>query len=61
MLRHTAASLFIKHLKWTPKKLQAVMGHANITMTFDRYGHMFEDAEQDKADMAKIEAAVRSA
>jgi integrase len=61
MLRHTAASLFIKHLKWTPKKLQAVMGHASINMTFDRYGHLFEDVTADREDMAKIEAAVRSA
>jgi integrase len=61
MLRHAAASLFIKHLKWTPKRLQAVMGHASINMTFDRYGHLFEDVTADREDMAKIEAAVRSA
>lgn len=61
MLRHTAASLFIKHLKWTPKRLQTVMGHASITMTYDRYGHLLEDVTADREDMAKIEAAVRSA
>ena len=61
MLRHAAASLFIKHLKWTPKRLQTVMGHASITMTYDRYGHLFEDVTADREDMAKIEAAVRSA
>jgi len=37
MLRHAAASLFIKHLGWSPKRLQTVMGHATISMTFDRY------------------------
>jgi integrase len=61
MLRHAAASLFIKHLGWTPKRLQAVMGHSSINMTFDRYGHLFEDVTADREDMAKIEAAVRSA
>jgi integrase len=61
MLRHAAASLFIRYLGWSPKRLQAVMGHATINMTFDRYGHLFENVESDRADMAKIEAAVRIA
>jgi integrase len=60
-LRHAAASLFIKYLNWSPKRLQAVMGHSSINMTFDRYGHLFEDAEADRDAMAKIERAVRSA
>jgi integrase len=60
-LRHAAASLFIKYLGWSPKRLQAVMGHASINMTFDRYGHLFENVEADRSDMAKIERAVRSA
>jgi integrase len=30
MLRHAAASLFIKYLNWSPKRLQAAMGHASI-------------------------------
>jgi hypothetical protein len=37
------------------------MGHSSINMTFDLYGHLFEDVEKDRSDMAKIEAAVRSA
>ena len=53
--------LFIQYLKWTPKRLQTVMGHSSVTMTFDLYGHLFGDIEADKADMAKIEAAVRAA
>jgi integrase len=60
MLRHAAASLFIKYLGWSPKQLQVVMGHASITQTFDRYGHLFESAESDRADMEKIEKAVRA-
>ena len=60
-LRHAAASLFIAHLGWTPKRIQAVMGHASITMTFDRYGHLFADTEGDREAMKKLEAAVLSA
>jgi hypothetical protein len=37
------------------------MGHASTTMTFDRYGHLFEDVTADREGMAKIEAAVRAA
>jgi hypothetical protein len=37
------------------------MGHASITMTFDRYGHLSEDVTADREDMAKIEAAIRAA
>jgi len=60
MLRHAAASLFIKYLGWSPKRLRVVIGHASITQTFDRYGHLFESAESDRADMEKIERAVRA-
>jgi integrase len=61
MLRHAAASLFIRYLGWAPKRVQTVMGHASVTLTFDLYGHLFENIEADRADMAKIEAAVRAA
>ncbi len=60
-LRHAAASLFIAHLGWTPKRVQVVMGHANISMTFDLYGHLFEDPAADREAMKKIEAAVAAA
>lgn len=60
-LRHVAASLFIAHLGWTPKRLQEVMGHSSITMTFDLYGHLFEDHDGDREAMKKLEAAVVAA
>jgi hypothetical protein len=60
-LRHAAASLFIAHLGWTAKRVQVVMGHASITMTFDLYGHLFEDREGDRESMKKLEAAVAAA
>ena len=61
LLRHAAASLFIAYLKWPPKRIQTVMGHAKITLTFDLYGHLFENVEADREDMKKLEAAVRAA
>jgi integrase len=61
MLRHAAASLFIAYLGWTPKRIQTVMGHSSVQMTFDLYGHLFEDKEADRVAMAKLEAAVRVA
>jgi integrase len=60
-LRHAAASLFIAHLGWTPKRLQAVLGHSSIKMTFDTYGHLFADPTGDKEAMKKLEAAIVAA
>jgi integrase len=61
MLRHAAASMFIQYLGRAPKRLQTVMGHSSITMTFDLYGHLLEGTQRDRENMAKIEAAVKSA
>ena len=58
-LRHAAASLFIE-LGWQPKRIQAVMGHSSITMTFDRYGHLFPQGDISE-DLKKMEAAVAAA
>jgi hypothetical protein len=35
------------------------MGHSSIQMTFDLYGHLFENKEADRED--KLEAAIRVA
>jgi integrase len=37
------------------------MGHASIQMTFDLYGHLFEDHEGDREAMKKLEAAIVAA
>jgi integrase len=58
-LRHAAASLFIE-LGWQPKRVQAVMGHSSITMTYDRYGHLFPQGDVSE-DMKRLEAAVVAA
>ena len=52
--------LFIQYLKWTPKRLQTVMGHSSVSNDLRSLRHV-DDIEADKADMAKIEAAVRAA
>jgi integrase len=39
-LRHTAASLAIQ-AGAHPKSIQSMLGHSSITMTLDRYGHLF--------------------
>ena len=54
-LRHAAASLFIEQ-GWSPKKVQTVMGHASIQVTFDTYGHLWKNLEDDAKAMAEIEA-----
>ena len=59
-LRHAAASLFIDQ-GWTPKKVQTIMGHKNITMTFDTYGHLFEDTADDILKMEKLEEELYAA
>jgi len=38
-----------------------MMGHSSVRMTFELYGHLFDDIEKDRADMAAIEAAIRTA
>jgi integrase len=54
-LRHAAASLFIEQ-GWTPKKVQIVMGHSSIQVTFDIYGHLFPNPDDNAKAMAQIEA-----
>ena len=58
-LRHAAASLFIEQ-GMQPKKVQAIMGHSSIKMTFDLYGHLWETPEDDAAAMEQIEARLLS-
>jgi integrase len=47
--RHTYASLMIA-ANISPKKLQTYMGHSSITTTYDRYGHLMPDEEEQSAD-----------
>ena len=37
------------------------MGHASIAMTFDLYGHLFADHDNDREAMKRLQAAVVAA
>ena len=45
-LRHFTASWLIAQ-GFSPKKLQAILGHSSIQMVFDRYGHLLDDGDDD--------------
>jgi integrase len=54
-LRHFAASAFID-MNWSPKKIQSVMGHSSIQVTYDVYGHLLgSSGEDDTAALALLE------
>ncbi len=44
-LRHTSVALSIASGAH-PKAIQARMGHASITITLDRYGHLFPELDE---------------
>lgn len=44
---------------FTPKRLQALLGHSSIQMTFDTYGHLFPSLEDDHAKFAAGELKIR--
>ncbi|CAO4194058.1 tyrosine-type recombinase/integrase [Methylorubrum extorquens] len=54
-LRHVCASLWIE-AGLPAKRIQYLMGHSSIQMTFDTYGHLFEDPGAVHAAMTKIGA-----
>lgn len=56
-LRHFCASQLIEQ-GFTPKRLQAILGHSSIQMTYDVYGHLFPSPEDDQAKMAAAELSV---
>ncbi len=57
--RHAAASLWIEQ-GLNPKRVQTLMGHSSIQVTFDTYGHLFEQVEKDRQDASAIERALFS-
>lgn len=56
-LRHFFASWVIER-GFTPKRVQSLIGHSSIQMTFDVYGHLFPSLEDDHAKFAAGELAV---
>lgn len=58
--RHAAASLWIEQGE-NPKRIQSMMGHSSIQVTFDTYGHLFQDASRDAATADAMTRAVLAA
>lgn len=54
-LRHAAASAWIKQ-RIDLKRLQVWIGHENIQLTLDTYGHLIADASEDAALVAAAQA-----
>ena len=52
-LRHFAVSLWIEQ-GFPPKAIMEFAGHSSITLTFDRYGHLFPSPDHHKG-MAEVE------
>ena len=55
--RHAAASLWIAQ-RVDAKRVSTWMGHSSIQITFDTYGHLFAELEDDAAVVAALEAGV---
>jgi integrase len=53
-LRHTNASIRIRS-EQNPKYISEQLGHSSIKITFDLYGHLFNDAEFSRSQVAKLE------
>jgi integrase len=56
-LRHFFASQAIEQ-NFAPKRLQEILGHSSITMTYDRYGHWFPTPQDDQARLSAAERAL---
>jgi integrase len=57
-LRHTAVSFWIAQGA-DPKRIAARAGHASTSFTYDRYGNLFPDSEDDLMD--RLDAFARGA
>lgn len=55
--RHAAASLWIAQ-RVDAKRVSTWMGHSSIQITFDTYGHLFAELEDDAEVVAALEAGV---
>ena len=58
-LRHFFASAAISSGRFQPKEVQTMLGHASIQMTFDVYGHLFQNHQDVDARAAAMELALR--
>jgi integrase len=53
--RHFYASMLIEQ-GLNPKKVQALLGHSSIQVTFETYGHLFPADPAERAAMAALQA-----
>lgn len=59
-LRHTCASLHIKN-GTPPKVLSAMLGHASVAITLDRYGHLYPGDVHEYVDrLGEVALAARA-
>ena len=58
-LRHTAVAFAINLSNAHPKAVQVRFGHSSIQVTYDRYGHLFPQMDEDIAQ--NLDAAYRAA
>jgi integrase len=56
-LRHFFASWGIEQ-GFSPKRLQVLLGHGSIRVTYDTYGHLFPSEDDDHARLAAAEQAL---
>lgn len=54
------SSLFIEQ-GWSTKKIQTMLGHSSITMTYDVYEHLFHDPAKDMDPMGEMERGMLAA
>ena len=54
-LRHACASLWIE-AGLNAKRIQVLMGHSSIAVTFDTYGSLFKDGDADARAAASVQA-----
>jgi len=41
---------------FSPKRVQALLGHSTIQMTFDVYGHLFSSVDGDQVAFGQLQA-----
>ena len=56
-LRHSTAMFFIEQ-QLPPKRIQKIMGHSSIKVTFDVYGDLFDDSQDTHEAASNIEAGL---
>jgi len=54
-LRHFFASWAIQQ-GFSAKRIQALMGHSSIQVTFDTYGHLLPNPADDREAMRRLQA-----